>query len=311
MGVPMTSVVPQDSATAATGSALTTMNEWLEGIDPLLILILTKSVAVLGILLGAWLAFRILKILTAQIQRRFEDEDPTTVTEFEQRAKTLIHLLNSVGAATIGVAALLTVLNLFIPIAPLLAGVGVAGLAISFGAQSLVRDVINGFFILLENQFAVGDIIEINGKSGVVESITLRVVSVRDVEGTVHIIPNGSINMVSNKTKSWARAVLDIGVAYKESVDEVIRVVNDVGAGLWADADWQPKLAAAPEVWGVEDLAESSVNVRLIVNTRPGKQWQVKRELRRRIKNRFDEEGIEIPFPQRTLHIRGGEDVSS
>jgi small conductance mechanosensitive channel len=277
---------------------------WLNDIDPILGLVLVRATKVTAIVVVAWLAFRVLKVLTGRIQRRFEAEDQTTVSEIEQRAKTVVHLLNSVGAAAIGIAALLTILDLFIPIGPLLAGVGVAGLAISFGAQSLVRDIITGFFILLENQFAVGDIVEINGKSGVVERITLRVVSLRDVEGVLHTIPNGAVNMVSNKTRVWSRAVLDIGVAYKESVDHVIQVVEEVGAGLWNEPEWRPKLVDKPAVWGVQDLGESAVNIRLVVETRPGKQWEVRRELLRRVKNRFDAEGIEIPFPQRTLHVR-------
>jgi small conductance mechanosensitive channel len=293
----------QDS-TATGESMLGAVIAWLNDIDPILGLVLIRVGKVTVIIVVAWLAFRVLKVLTARIQRRFEDDDQTTVSEIEQRAKTVVHLLNSVGAAAIGIAAVLTILNLFIPIGPLLAGVGVAGLAISFGAQSLVRDIITGFFILVENQFAVGDIVEVNGKSGVVERITLRVVSLRDVEGVLHTIPNGAINMVSNKTRVWARAVLDIGVAYKENVDDVIRVVNEVGAGLWADPDWQSKLAKEPAVWGVQDLGESAVNIRLVVETRPGKQWEIRRELLRRVKNRFDAEGIEIPFPQRTLHVR-------
>ncbi len=213
-------------------------------------------------------------------------------------------LVNSAGAVVIVLAALLSILNLFIAIGPLLAGVGVAGLAVSFGAQSLVKDVISGFFIVLENQFTVDDIVEINGKGGVVEQMTLRVVMLRDVEGVLHVIPNGSINLVSNRTREWSRAVLDIAVAYKENVDEVIRVMREVGAELWRDGDWRPRLVEEPSVWGVEGLGDSSVNIRIVAGTRPGKQFEVRRELRRRLKNRFDAEGIEIPFPQRTVHVR-------
>ncbi|KPJ95747.1 MAG: hypothetical protein AMS18_02315 [Gemmatimonas sp. SG8_17] len=282
------------------------MLEWASQLDPVVVLTLTRGIRILTILVIAWLAFRILKILTARVQRQFEDEDDQdeSDTAMEQRAKTMVHLLNSVGAAAIGIAAALTILNLFMPIGPLLAGVGMVGLAISFGAQTLVKDFIAGFFILLENQFAVGDIVEVNGKSGVVERVSLRVVSLRDVEGVLHTIPNGAIDMVSNKTRTWARAVLDIGVAYKERVDEVMRVVTDIAAGIWEDHEWRPKLIKEPMVWGVQDLGDSSVNIRLVAETRPARQWEVRRELLRRIKNRFDQEGIEIPFPQRTVHLR-------
>lgn len=266
-----------------------------------------KALQVASVLVLAWVLYRGLRLLTRRIERVVEDEDPATLSAREQRAKTLAQLLNSVGGVTIAVGAGLTILNFFIKIGPLLAGVGVAGLAISFGAQSLVKDVISGFFILLENQFGVGDIVEINGVGGVVEKMTMRVVALRDVHGVLHIIPNGSINMVSNKTRGWSRCVLDVGVAYKEDVDRVIRVMRDVARELWSDAEWKRWLLEEPAVWGVEALADSSVNVRIVANTYPGKQWDVGRELRRRMKNRFDREGIEIPFPQRALHLSGGD----
>ncbi len=265
--------------------------------------LLERAIQVLGILLLAYGGYRLLKLLTQRIERAVDDGDPNTLTEREQRGRTLAQLLNSVGAVAIGVGAGLTILNLFIEIGPLLAGVGVAGLAISFGAQSLVKDVIAGFFILFENQFGVGDVVEINGASGVVERLTMRVVMLRDVRGVLHIIPNGSIAMVSNKTRGWARAVVDVGVAYRENVDKVIHVMREVASEFWRDAGWKDRLLEEPAVWGVEQLADSSVNIRIVATVRPGKQWEVERELRRRLKNRFDQDGIEIPFPQRTLHL--------
>jgi small-conductance mechanosensitive channel len=195
------------------------------------------------------------------------------------------------------------ILNLFIAIGPLLAGVGVAGLAISFGAQSLVKDVISGFFILLENQFAIDDIVTINDIGGRVERMTLRVVMLRDLSGVLHVIPNGSINVVSNRTRGFSRAVVDVGVAYHEQIDRVIEVMRDIGRRMWEDADWRARLVEEPSVLGVDELADSAVNVRMVLTTQPGKQFEVGRELRRRVKNRFDEEGITIPFPQRTLHV--------
>ena len=266
-----------------------------------------RALQIAGVLVLAWVLFRGLKMVTRRIERAVEDDDDTTLNEREQRGKTLAQLLNSVGAAAITVGAGLTILNFFIAIAPLLAGVGVAGLAISFGAQSLVKDVISGFFILLENQFGVGDIVAINGVGGVVERMSMRVVMLRDLQGTLHVIPNGSINLVSNKTRGWSRSVLDIGVAYKEDVDRVIRVMRDVAHEMWDDPEWREQLVEEPAVWGVEALADSSVHVRLVATTQPGKQWSVGREYRRRIKNRFDSEGIEIPFPQRTLHWGDGD----
>lgn len=274
-------------------------------------LVVRRGVQILGVLLLAYAGFRVLKLVTARIEKAVDDGDPSTLSEREQRGRTLAQLLNSVGGVAISVAAGLTILNFFIEIGPLLAGVGVAGLAISFGAQSLVKDVISGFFILLENQFGVGDIVEVNGVGGVVERMTMRVVMLRDVHGVLHVVPNGSINLVSNKTRGWARAIVDIGVAYKENVDNVIRVMREVAAELWRDAEWKGRLFEEPAVWGVEQLADSSVNIRLVAMTLPGKQWEVGRELRRRLKNRFDSEGIEIPFPQRTLHLGDAEVLAS
>jgi small conductance mechanosensitive channel len=274
-------------------------------------LVVRRGVQILAVLVLAYAGVRVLRLVTSRIEKAVDDGDPNTLTEREQRGKTLAQLLNNVGGVAIAVAAGLTVLNFFIAIGPLLAGVGVAGLAISFGAQSLVKDVISGFFILLENQFGVGDIVEVNGVSGVVERMTMRVVMLRDVHGVLHVVPNGSINLVSNKTRGWARAVVDIGVAYKENVDNVIRVMREVAAELWRDAEWKGRLFEEPAVWGVEQLADSSVNIRLVAMTLPGKQWEVSRELRRRLKNRFDREGIEIPFPQRTLHLGDAESLAA
>ena len=274
-------------------------------------LLVRRGLQILGVLLLAYAGFRMLKLLTHRIERAVDDGDPNTLTEREQRGRTLAQLLNSVGAVAIGLAAGLTILNFFFAIGPLLAGVGVAGLAVSFGAQSLVKDVISGFFILLENQLGVGDVVEINGVSGAVERMTLRVVMLRDVQGTLHIVPNGSINLVSNSTRGWARAVVDMAVAYKENVDSVIHVMRDVAAALWEDPAWKGQLLEKPAVWGIEQLADSAVNLRIVAATQPGKQWDVARELRRRLKNRFDAEGIEIPFPQRTLHLGGAEGLLS
>ncbi|MEX0691068.1 MAG: mechanosensitive ion channel family protein [Gemmatimonadales bacterium] len=270
-----------------------------------------EAASVLLVLLVAWVAVRVLKLLTRRIEKAVDDGDPTTLTEREQRGKTLAHLLNSVGIVAIAVGAILTILNLFIAIAPLLAGVGVAGLAISFGAQSLVKDIIAGFFILLENQFGVDDIVEINGVAGKVERMTLRIVMLRDLHGVLHIIPNGSINMVSNRTRGFARSVVDVGVAYKTNIDHALRVLQEVAEDFAKDPDWEGAVAQPPKVLGVDALADSAVTIRMLTETAPGRQWDVSRELRRRIKNRLDAEGIEIPFPQRTLHFGDQEPLLS
>jgi small conductance mechanosensitive channel len=205
------------------------------------------------------------------------------------------------------IAVLLT-FNVFINIAPILAGAGILGLAISFGAQSLVRDIISGFFILLENQFAVGDVIDAAGKSGVVERMTMRVVVLRDLEGTMHVVPNGEIKVVSNKTRGWARAVVDIAIPYTEDVDRILGVVRDEAAQFSTDRTWGLQLDGAVEVLGIEELRDNSIVIRTLLKTQPGSQWNVAREFRRRLKIRFDREAIETPFQQRRVNvtIKGG-----
>jgi small conductance mechanosensitive channel len=295
----------QDTAVSGARAGAAQPERLTDVLGPQLTDVLEKGIKALAILVLAWVGYRILKALTTRLGRQFEDEESGAPSELEQRAKTLVGLLNSIGAAVITVTAVLMILNLFINIGPLLAGVGVAGLAVSFGAQSLVKDVISGFFLLFENQFGVGDIVQINDKSGVVERMTLRIVALRDLEGVLHIMPNGGITSVSNKTRQWARVVVDIGVAYEERIDDVLDVLRALADEFWQDVTWQPLLAATPRVLGLQALTDSAMNIRVMVDTKPGKQWDVKRELLRRVKNRFDREHIEIPFPQRTVHMKG------
>lgn len=261
-----------------------------------------------GALLVGTLAYWILGRVLRRVERAIADSDPTSITLQEQRARTLVSLLRSVGRAVIAVITLFTVLGAFgLNLGPLLAGAGVVGLAISFGAQSLVKDVISGLFILLENQFGVGDVIRLDGVSGVVERMTLRVVMLRDVHGVVHIVPNGQIKRVSNLTRGWARVVLDVSVAYREDPDRVMTVMRQVADELCEDPAWKPLVLEAPEVPGIESFAESAVNIRMTIKVVPLKQWDVARELRRRLKLRFDSERIEIPFPHQTVYWGEGQ----
>lgn len=268
-----------------------------------LAVVVDRLVDVGTILLLAWVSRRLLRVVTNRLRHIADDADATTVSAAEQRARTLAGIAQSIGSGAIWTGATLMILDLFIEIGPLLAGVGVAGLAVSFGAQSLVKDLISGFFILFENQFGVGDVVTINGIGGVVERMTLRVVMLRDLEGVLHVIPNGGITAVSNRTRGFSRSVVDVGVAYEERIDRVLDVLRDLCREIWADPAWRPALAEEPQVLGVEQLAESAVTVRLLLTTHPGRQWDVGREVRRRVKNRLDAEGISIPFPQRTLHL--------
>jgi small conductance mechanosensitive channel len=259
---------------------------------------------VVGIWLLAWLAFRLVRLAAARIEAAADDGDDSVTTHRERRGQTISQLLRSVGRVVVFVVAILLTFNVFINIAPILAGAGILGLAISFGAQSLVKDVISGFFILFENQFAIGDVVEAGGKGGVVEKMTMRVVVLRDLQGVMHVIPNSEIKVVSNKTRGWSRAVIDVGVAYGEDVNRALSVVRDEAAQFSTDRDWAIQLDGPVEVPGVEALGDSSILIRTMIRTQPGSQWNAAREFRRRLKVRFDREGIEIPFPQRTVHIR-------
>lgn len=257
---------------------------------------------VLAALVVGWVAYSVLKLVLRRIEASLGEPDPASISLHEQRARTLVSLVRSVGIVIITIIVLLMVLSaLGVDLKPLLAGAGVIGLAISFGSQSLVKDIISGLFILFENQFGVGDVIRLDGVSGMVESMTLRVVVLRDVHGTVHVIPNGEIKRVSNLTRSWSRAVLDVGVAHREDADRVMEVMRDEGRLLWEDPLWKPLLIEPVEVPGVESVTETATNVRIMVKTLPLKQWDVARELRRRLKRRFDAEGIALPFATQTL----------
>jgi moderate conductance mechanosensitive channel len=279
--------------------------DWTEIVTPTIII---GSVRVVFILFLAFLAIRGLSVLTRRLQRDVDEQDLVRKRLREQRAKTLASLLNNVGMMVVVGIALVTILNIFIPIGPILASIGILGLAISFGAQSLMKDLISGAFMLAEGQFAVGDVVRVGETSGLVEKITLRTLVLRDVHGVLHVIPNGTIDTLSNMTKSWSRAVLEIGVAYKEDVDRVMEVMLDEALRMYEDPDWAPILVDEPVVPGVERFDDSAVTIRVMFKTLPLKQWDTAREYRRRIKNRFDAEGIEIPFPHRTVYWGAGQE---
>jgi small conductance mechanosensitive channel len=189
-----------------------------------------------------------------------------------------------------------------VDVAPLIAGLGIAGLAVGFGAQELVRDVISGFFILLENQIRNGDVAVVNGTGGLVESMNIRTITLRDLSGVVHVFQNGKINSLSNMTKGWSAMVFDVGVAYKEDTDQVAKIMREVGEELRADSAFADKIIEPMEILGVDAFADSAVVVKGRIKTKPIQQWAVGREYRARLKKAFDAQGIEIPFPHRTLY---------
>ncbi|QDU40477.1 putative MscS family protein YkuT [Maioricimonas rarisocia] len=223
----------------------------------------------------------------------------------EERAQTIIGVANSLTTIVILGTGLLVVLDhAGIDVTVLLGGAAALGVAVGFGAQNLMKDFFYGSMILAENQYRVGNVVRIAGIAGLVESISLRRTVLRDLEGIVHFIPHSQITTVSNLTQGWSRAVLDIGVAYKEDVDHVMQVLQEVAQGLREDVEFRHLTVEDPEILGVEALGDSAVVIKLLIKTRPLQQWTVRRELLRRIKNRFDELGIEIPFPHRTIYHR-------
>jgi small conductance mechanosensitive channel len=236
-------------------------------------------------------------LLQTRIDARGVVHEPT------RKRKTLVPLAHAViRVAIIFVAVLIILEQLNINTAPILAGVGILGLAISFGAQSLVKDVINGLFILFEDSVSVGDVAILRGTGGLVEKVTLRAVTLRDLSGNVHVIPNGSIDMVTNMTKEYSRYVLDVGVAYRENVDEVIGILKDVDEEMRADPAFSADMLEPIEILGLDRFADSAIIIRARLKTKPIRQWYVGREFNRRMKKAFDERGIEIPFPHRTLY---------
>jgi moderate conductance mechanosensitive channel len=271
--------------------------------------LLPQAMKIVLVIFMAIIAYRLTRVLISRLlQREIDEEDPLVRRLREQRAQTLASLLGNVAAVAVFVVATLTVLDILLDnIGPILASFGILGLAFSFGAQSLVKDVISGTFMLMEGQFGVGDVVKVSDVSGLVEKITLRTTVLRDIEGAVHIVPNGEITRVTNMTKAWSRALLHISVAYKEDVDHVIDVLRDVLGEFAVDPEWAALLLEEPVVPGVESFSDSAVVIRVMAKTLPLKQWDVARELRRRIKKRFDQEGIEIPFPHVTFYWGAGQ----
>ena len=230
-----------------------------------------------------------------------------TDSERRQRINTLWIVIRRVSLIALWILGLLMVLSVWdISITPLLAVGTVVGLALGFGAQSLVKDLIAGFFILVENQFAIGDVVAIAGTSGTVEDIQLRVTVLRDLDGKAHYVPNGSIEVATNYTQDFANAVMDIGVSYDTDVDFAMATILAEAEAMRADEEWQGSILDAPQLLGVNELADSAVVIRVVLRVGPEQRWAVRREFLRRLKNRLDAVGIEIPFPYRTLVIKGG-----
>ncbi len=262
------------------------------------------------IILGAWLLATLLKrmvrLFRAGLTQRFDQPEQV------KRAETLGRVFRYIISVVVFlIAGVLILSELGLSVAPILGAAGVVGLAVGFGAQSLVKDYFTGFFLLLENQLTRGDIVEVGGKAGLVEDVTLRFVRLRDYDGNVHFVPNNLISTVTNMSRGFAQAVADIGVAYREDTDEVFEVMRGVGREMREDAVFGPKILQDLDIAGVDRLDDSAVVLRCRFKVVPLEQWNVRREFLRRLKKAFDGHGIEIPFPHVTVYAGGGKDGAS
>jgi len=241
----------------------------------------------------------------AKLSQAVDGANARTSERIERRAESVGALFGSVANAVIWSIATLTILGAVgINLAPLIAGAGIVGVALGFGAQDLVKDFLSGVSILMEDQYGVGDVVDVGEATGVVEGISLRSTRIRDVSGQLWHVPNGEIRRVANASQEWARALLDVSVAYGADIDHAVAVIEGAGVELHSDPAWSPVLLEAPEVWGVEELGGDRVLLRMVIKTLPGEQFKVMRALRRRVKYALDKAGIEMPFAQRTVWLR-------
>jgi len=262
----------------------------------------TSGIKILIIVVGVFVARHLLRKALPKVMELSEKRVGEKKEEFRKRMDTLGSVAANIITIIISVMAGLMILSeLGIDILPLLTGAGLAGVAFGFGAQNTVRDIISGYFILMENQFRKGDVVKIAGIAGLVENVNLRRTVLRDLDGIVHSVPNGEITTASNYTLGFSRVNLNIPVSYETNLDKAIKVLNNIGKEIAKDKKFKKLIIKAPEVWGVEDFAENSIEIKFIGETEPIKQWDVARELRKRIKIAFDKENIEIPYPHRVI----------
>lgn len=270
-----------------------------------------RFIRIPAIIIAALIAARytgriVKKVKLAVIQglRRTDTVAPLPEFEINKRADTIAGIVSkSVIVLVWVIAGLMLLEELGFDPKPFLAGAGIVGVAVGFGSQNLVRDVISGLFMILENQIRVGDVAILNGTGGLVEAMHLRTTVLRGVDGTVHVFPNGTITSLSNMTREFSYYVFDLGVAYKEDVDRVMTVLKEIGSEMLADEKYKGLILEPMEVLGVDSFGDSAVMIKARIKTIPLQQWTVGREMNRRIKKRFDEEGIEIPFPHRTFYF--------
>lgn len=263
-------------------------------------LVVVGSIAVWVI--GRWLIRR----WAARIQNHFQSSGDLVSRARAQRIATVGQLSSAVLFVIVAGVAVVTSLAVWgIPIGPLVASLSVVGIAVGIGAQDLVKDVIAGAFAIAEDQYSIGDVVKLADVSGTVEEIRLRTTVLRDLDGSVHHVPNGEVRVATNLTHEYSRAVVDLSVAYEESVDRAIEVIGEIAAGLATDPEWSTALVEEPKVLGVDALDDSGVVIRVLFSTDPDLRWHVKREFLRRAKNGLDAAGIEIPYPHLTVNRRG------
>ena len=278
-----------------------TIQEWL----------LTHGIVILAYLIISYLIYRLIKMFIPKLVTRFvraRGRGRHSKSWFDKRAKTLGDLFTWTLGLLIGVIVLFMILaELGINITPLLASAGVAGVAIGFGAQNIIKDFLNGLFISLEDQYNTGDVVRVAGIAGQVEEVNLRRTVLRDLDGILHTIPNGTITTASNYTRDWSRVNLDVSVAYGEDLDKVFTVINRVGNELATDEYFSKLIKTPPQVLRVQNFGDSGIDIRILGDVRPMMQWEVTGELRKRLKKAFDDEGIEIPWPHIKLYFGGNQ----
>jgi len=266
---------------------------------------LESGILIFIILLLSYIAYQAIKVAIPRLVERsvtVSGKKSRAKEELAKRSQTLSRFLTTALGAVIGIAAVFMVLSeVGIDIAPLIAGAGVAGIAIGFGAQSLIKDYISGLFIILEDQYNKGDVAKIAGIAGLVEDVNLRRTVLRDLDGIVHSIPNGQITTTSNYTRDWARINLDISVGYSEDLERVMAVINRIGKELAEDKYFGKSIRTAPQALRVNKFGDSGIDIKILGETKPMKQWELTGELRKRLKKAFDEEEIEIPWPHLKL----------
>jgi moderate conductance mechanosensitive channel len=283
------------------------MESLMERLVTLSVSFTQSGLRIILVLIAGYIGLRIIYLLIHRMEGmliKAKESTETVPGSTRKRVATLTGILRTISRFGIwGVVLIICLDQVGVNIAPIIAGAGIAGLAFGFGAQNLVRDVISGFFMILEDQVRVGDVAIINGTGGLVEAITFRTIVLRDLSAVVHVFPNGTISTLSNMTKEWSAFVINVGVAYKEDTDRVVEVMRRVAEELQQDPEHQESILQPIEIFGVDNFGESEVTIKARIRTQPIKQWSVGREYRRRLKKAFDAQGIEIPFPHRSLYV--------